>query len=96
MLKNREKNKEMALRRIHYLNDLLFTDNDIDKSTIVRQMENISIRFDLTLPMEIKRSFCKKCKTPYDEKMTLRCRNSNVVLKCGKCGDIRRIPYLKK
>jgi ribonuclease P protein subunit RPR2 len=60
----------------------------------LKVMENIASRLDITLTKEIKRSYCKSCKTIYGN-CRVRLRNGIVAVTCGNCGDIRRLPYVK-
>ncbi|MEM0157477.1 MAG: ribonuclease P protein component 4 [Thermoplasmataceae archaeon] len=56
-------------------------------------MEKISFRLDITLPANIKRSYCKKCKKPYTSSDTVRLKKGLVEIRCSSCGNVRRIPY---
>jgi ribonuclease P protein subunit RPR2 len=55
--------------------------------------EKIAARMDITLEREIKRSYCKKCKTIYGSDTQIRLSNKILTIKCGHCGSIRRIHY---
>jgi ribonuclease P protein subunit RPR2 len=55
--------------------------------------ENIAKRIDITLPKNIKRSYCKKCKTPYGGETRIRVSHGMVTVRCNECFDLRRIPY---
>lgn len=55
--------------------------------------ERIAMRMDITLPAQIKRSYCKKCKCPYDANTRIRIAKGIVTVRCSKCSDLRRIPY---
>ena len=60
----------------------------------IGSMEAIARRTDFTLPGRIKRSYCKRCKTPYGNDTRVRTKKGKILLvTCGSCGDMRRIPY---
>ncbi len=61
-------------------------------SNCIRVMENIASRLDITLAKDIKRSYCKSCKTLYGN-FRVRLRKGIVTVVCGNCGDVRRLPY---
>ena len=54
-------------------------------------MENIAKRMDITLERRIKLSYCKKCKTPYNN-FNMRIKNGIIKIKCNRCGNVRRLP----
>lgn len=86
--------REIALERIHGLYKL---SNSTDNKDLARRyieiMVRISKRMDITLSREIKRTYCKKCFSPYSRDSTIRLKNGLVVIQCRSCGTIRRIPY---
>lgn len=86
----------IALERIDNMHRLALaavgTDTDLSRDYITI-MERISFRFDITLPKAIKRSYCKMCKKPYTSHDSVRLRNGLLEIRCGGCGNIRRIPY---
>lgn len=67
------------------------SDSELSTNCLI-VMENIASRLDITLTKEIKRSYCRSCKTIYGN-FRLRLRNGVVSVTCGNCGDIRRLPY---
>ncbi len=54
-------------------------------------MENLSKRMNVTLPQNIKKSYCKKCKNLY-KRPDFRIKNRLIIIKCENCGNVRRIP----
>ncbi|MCY0851356.1 MAG: ribonuclease P [Thermoplasma acidophilum] len=76
----------IARKRIEKLYD--FAVKTGDRRYII-EMEHIAQRMDITLPSDIKRGYCKKCKTPYRNQI-VRIKKNLVTVKCPVCGDIRR------
>ncbi len=54
-------------------------------------MENLSKKMNITLPANIKKSYCKKCKNLY-KRPNFRIKKGLIIIKCENCGNIRRIP----
>lgn len=88
--------QSIAKDRIEYLHGLALrnasSDVRLSQSSIII-MERLALRFDITLSPKIKRSYCKKCKTPYSSDTRIRLKDGLSIITCGKCGDIRRLPY---
>lgn len=87
---------KIARERIAYLFNLARETFRNDPELAVESisvMERIALRFDITLPQEIKRFYCKKCKNPYSGYSKLRLYEGMMEIRCHHCGNIRRIPY---
>ncbi len=86
--------KSMALDRIRELSDLSQVTGDERLSRRYNEMMiQIGKRMDITLEKGMKKKFCKKCYTSYGKTSTIRLRNGMLEVRCGYCGDVRRIPY---
>lgn len=86
--------RKIAVENINELADLSSTAGDQNLARRYNEMiDLIAERMDITLPQGIKRKFCKKCFTPYDSSSRLRLKKGIAVIRCAKCGDVRRIPY---
>lgn len=88
--------KGIAYERMHILFDLARlkkTEDPTLSSKYVRLMERIGKRMDLSVPVEVKRHYCKKCGIPYGNHTRIRIKRGLCLATCGSCGDIRRIPY---
>ncbi|AKA49533.1 hypothetical protein IX51_10990 [uncultured archaeon] len=87
----------IAKERISILHRISMGEKDTDIASArkhVEMMEAIAKRTDITLPPGIKRSYCKKCKTPYGAETRLRIKKGKIMLlSCGSCGDRRRLVY---
>ena len=63
----------------------------------IELMRKIGLRYNVRLPKDIKRSFCKKCNTllvPSETSIVrLDKREKTVRVKCLVCGKIYRYPY---
>lgn len=88
--------RSIALERIAYLHGLALrnasSDSTLSRNSIIT-MERLALRFDITLSPEIKRSYCKMCKTPYTANTRIRLKSGLSIITCSNCGDIRRLPY---
>jgi len=60
----------------------------------------IGMRFQLSMPREWKRSFCKKCGAYWAPGKTVMIRTKkkkkHIIFTCLECGAIRRYPYTKE
>ncbi|MFG1519884.1 MAG: ribonuclease P [Thermoplasmataceae archaeon] len=91
---NRKDANNLAEKRINYLVNLSMKHSDVALAQrYINIARKIGRRMDITLPREIKRSFCKNCNTPYSSKSTIRLKDRMIVIKCSFCGDKRRIPF---
>jgi len=86
---------KISNERINKLYNEALKSDDINLSRrYITLMENIAKRMDITLNRNIKLSYCKKCKTPYND-FTIRIKNGIIKIKCNYCKDIRRLPLDK-
>nr|Q97C23.2 RecName: Full=Ribonuclease P protein component 4; Short=RNase P component 4; AltName: Full=Rpp21 [Thermoplasma volcanium GSS1] len=76
----------VANERLYYLFSLAFQTGD---ERYIDLMERIGRRMDITLPQDIKRMYCKKCKKPY-KNVRVRLKKNVITVTCLECGDIRR------
>jgi len=91
---------EIAKERINILFNLAKKniDSNPERSRrYVQLMRKIALRYNIRLPREIKRSFCKKCNTLLipDKTAVVRINNKTktVNIKCLNCGSVYRYPY---
>jgi ribonuclease P protein subunit RPR2 len=86
---------EIARIRIDSLQGMILRHrDDLDfRRNCTRMMQLLSQRVNITLPQYLKRSFCRKCGTPYGKETLIRVRRKIVHVRCGYCGEIRRLPY---
>lgn len=63
--------------------------------TLIRR---ISMKFNHSLPSEIKRSYCKHCKVLFvpGKNCRVRVHKSRVIYSCFECKNFTRIPFHKK
>lgn len=88
--------KDIALERIVLLHSIAEQSRNSAPELSSRYMtlaETIAKRMDMSLPLGIKRSYCKKCGHCYDTSSRVRIRKGLCTVTCGHCQDIRRIPY---
>lgn len=86
--------KDIAMERIIRLSKLARETSDIRFSKrYVRLAETIAKRVDMSLPVDIKRSFCKKCGQTYGKLTKVRIKRGLCIVTCEHCNDLRRIPY---
>jgi len=66
----------------------------------VRMARKIATRYNLRLPKELKRRFCKKCLRFLVPGKNCRVRTNPkqqaVIVKCMRCGNIMRFPYRRE
>ena len=58
----------------------------------------IGMRYNVRLPRDLKRRYCRKCHAFLVPGKNCRVRISRgkVTTTCGVCGDVRRIPYVRE
>jgi len=63
----------------------------------VEHMVNLSTKYNVRIPREMKINFCKKCHTFLIPGKTaqVRLKKGKVVIKCLRCGAYKRYPYKK-
>lgn len=87
---------KLVSERVYYLHNLALSSVDADmrySPRYIDMMERVARRMDYTISSRIKRSYCKKCKHPYDQNVRIRLKNNIISITCGSCGDVRRMPY---
>jgi len=100
MIKRKKKlEKEIATERIKILIDKarakMLDDYEIARRNVITATE-ISKRYRVRIPRELKITFCKKCFFPYrSDKLRVRVKKSRVIITCLNCGEIRRFPIVK-
>ncbi len=86
--------KDVARERILELSGLSRKTSDLKlEKRYMRLAESIAKRMDMPLPINIKRSYCKKCGHPYSKLTRIRIKRGLCLVTCSHCNDIRRIPY---
>ncbi len=87
---------DITAQRIKTLFNLAVNAENIELSRrYITIMEKLAMRMTITLDRNIKLSYCKKCKTPY-QKFDFRLKNNTLTVKCHYCGDVRHIQLTKK
>jgi ribonuclease P protein subunit RPR2 len=58
----------------------------------------IGMRYNVRLPREFKRRYCRKCHVFLvpGKNCRVRIARGKVTTTCGECGDVRRIPYVRE
>lgn len=63
----------------------------------VELARKIGLRYNVRLPKELKRMFCKNCNSllipDYSSQLRIDSKSETIVLKCKNCNKIYRIPY---
>lgn len=88
--------KDIAFERINHLLRIASEKKNTEpilSEKYVRLAERIAKRLDISLPANIKRSYCKKCGLPYGNLTRFRIKRGVCIVTCSNCNDIRRIPY---
>lgn len=90
-----------AKSQIQQLQTLLFSTDDIElKRAYIKNIRAIAQKFQYSLPLSIKYSFCRRCSeiftfTP-EKTFTVRIRSKpvpRIIFTCLKCDFIKRKPY---
>jgi ribonuclease P protein subunit RPR2 len=66
----------------------------------VKLARRIGMRYNVRIPKDLKRKFCKKCFSylvpGVSCKVRTRSDKKSVVLTCSNCGEIMRYPYIRE
>lgn len=101
MTRNKSELKRIGKERVERLLDLASSVFDRRPELAHRYAElawKIKTRYNLRLPKELKRKFCRRCQTFWvpGETCRVRLRSPNpprIVITCLECGYKRRVPY---
>ena len=86
--------RDVAMERVFKLSRLAGKSADPQyRKRYMRLAETIAKRMDMSLPLDIKRSYCKKCGNPYGKLARVRVKRGICIVTCGNCNDLRRWPY---
>lgn len=101
--KNRGKpewQKRIALERIGVFFDRAekgFEKHPERSTRYIKLARKIGERYNIRIPREFRRRFCKKCNSFLvpGKNCTVRARGKQgaVIVKCGVCGNVMRYPY---
>lgn len=95
--------QSVAKERIKILLDLAakeFKSNPDRSKRYVQLAKKIGMRYNVRIPKELKRKFCKNCYVYLMPGVTCRVRTRGVqqavITTCLKCGNVTRHPYRKE
>jgi ribonuclease P protein subunit RPR2 len=101
--KKPEQQLKIARERIDKLFDLAEKEFKKNPERSIRYIElarKIGMRYNVRLPKQMKRKFCKSCnillKPGVTSKVRIDSKNKVKVIKCLKCNRIYRYPYKKR
>jgi len=55
----------------------------------IKKIKRIAMRYHVR-PGEKRKTFCKKCLTPYSGNEKVRIKNGKKIIECSNCGEISR------
>jgi len=93
--------QKIARERINILYELAMKEAKEGNENLARRyidhMVNLSTKYNVRIPRDIKRNYCKKCHTFLIPGKTaqVRLKKGKVVIKCLKCGTYKRYIYRK-
>jgi ribonuclease P protein subunit RPR2 len=95
--------KDIAIERIKRLfssAEKAFSEKPELSHRYVEIARKISMRYNIPIPKELKRKFCKKCYKYIVPGKNCRVRTNvskqAVIVKCLECGHVMRYPYIKE
>ena len=95
--------KKIAKERIKILfkkAEEVFNENPKIADRYIELARKIGMRYNVRIPRELKRKFCRKCykylRPNINCKVRTRKDKQSVVIKCLECGYIMRYPYKKE
>ncbi|MDD5181617.1 MAG: hypothetical protein PHC66_00395 [Candidatus Nanoarchaeia archaeon] len=100
----RANDKDIAKDRIIYLFRQAEQAMEKGEKSLAKKYVGLALRigmkFQLSMPREWKRRYCKKCGVFWVPGKTVRVRSKkkekHIVFTCLDCGAIRRYPYIKE
>ena len=96
---NKRKQRKVALKRINTLfneAEKAALEGNFDRSyRYVELARKIGMRYNVTIPSEFRRRYCKECNSYLFPGKTCRTRvkNGMVVSRCDNCGTINRFKF---
>jgi ribonuclease P protein subunit RPR2 len=95
---DKKERKRIALERINYLLDeskKTVKKDEILANRYVLLSTKLQTKYNISLNSEQKKSFCKKCLTPFADSSSYRVRltGKTIVYTCMKCGAYSRFGY---
>ena len=94
--------KRIGSERVRILFELAsqeFKNHPERSNRYVQLARKIAMRYNIRMPRELKRKFCKKCYKYLMPAVNCRIRASakqrSVIVKCLECGNVMRYPYKK-
>ena len=102
--KTQQLRKERVLQQIEELQNLILRTPDLDlKRAYVKHIRSLTEKVQLSLPQNIKYSFCRRCSEPFSlepvKTFTVRIRSKPepmIIYSCLKCGYKRKKILPKK
>ncbi len=95
--------QKVAKERVKILLDLAakeFKSNPDRSKRYVQLAKKIGMRYNVRIPKDLKRKFCKNCYAYLIPGVTCRVRTRGVqqavIVTCLKCGNVTRHPYRKE
>ena len=89
----------IALERIKVLFEEAGKTDDLDLANeYVKKARKLAMRYNVKIPSELKRKFCKHCNSYLKPGVNLRVRTNKgkVVYYCMNCKKYMRFPYIKE
>ena len=96
-----KKEEQIALERIKILfrqAKLIFKKNKSLADRYVKLARELSMKYKVKIPSNLKRQFCKHCHSYLmpSVNVRIRTRNGKIVYYCLECREYMRFPYLKE
>ena len=72
--------------------------NSIPANLFAKRILNLSTKFKISLPRNIRRRICKNCNSFLfpNKNMRIRITNGKVSITCIDCGFVSRIPFIRE
>ncbi|MEK6852667.1 MAG: hypothetical protein AABX59_02200 [Nanoarchaeota archaeon] len=91
------KDRTIVLERVEKLFELAKKESNLERSRrYIKLAREIASKAQIKVPLLLRRSFCRKCNTPYSKSSKVRIKNGFVNYICTNCGSIRRFKLEKK
>ncbi|OYT41612.1 ribonuclease P [Candidatus Pacearchaeota archaeon ex4484_26] len=87
--------KKLAERRIRKLFQLAKKEEPALAKRYIRLAREIARKTQTKIPIQLKRSFCKKCNLPFTKATKVRIKNGFIIYTCV-CGAKRRFKVKRK
>lgn len=95
----KERINALFLEAINLIKNIDTKNSNISPANLfAKRILNLSTKFKISLPRNIRRRICKNCNSFFfpNKNMRIRITNGKVSITCTDCGFVSRIPFIRE